>query len=168
MVTRPVLKHYNELDVVLLYNQGFSTAEVAERYGISSSTVRRVLQRHNVPLRKGWSPVGGVTDGYKWCSMCKKNLPVSDFYARSSGHPYSYCKPCDRRRSVETGRKSRLVKRNQQKRVVEERRLPHAKSRLLLADVVKFFNYRYPDLELATEIKAHLALSKKLFGDTET
>ena len=154
-----------DVEICMLYNAGLTTSEVGTKVGVSSSTVRRALKRNGVELRKNWRPSNGVKDGQKQCRMCNKWKPRENFYTRKDGSPYSYCKPCDRDRSVKAGRKSRQIKRHQEQVIRSERKNHNAKSRMLLADVADFLKRRYPDIDLLDRIKAHLSVSQRLFGD---
>lgn len=153
------------LNCVQLYIAGLSTAEVGRKLGVSSSTVLRHLKKQGVPTRKRWSTDNGVKDGQKKCPMCNKWQPKSNFYSRKDGTPYSYCKPCDRERAVDSGRKSRHIKRQQAQTIRTERRHHNTKSRMLLADTLQFLQRMHPDIDLADDIKAHLSLTRRLFGE---
>jgi len=155
----------SDLEICELYGTGMSTGEVADRIGVDPSTIRRALKRQGVQLRKRWSAEHGVKDGQKQCRMCNKWQPKENFYARKKGGLYSYCKPCDRERAVDTGRKSRQAKKQQEQTIRSERRRHNSQSRAMLLDVLKFLDCRFPDIDLAQEIKAHLMLGQRLFGD---
>lgn len=42
---------YNELTIVKLYKDGYSTLKLGRLFDVNTNTIRRILQKHNVSLR---------------------------------------------------------------------------------------------------------------------
>jgi len=69
---------------------------IAEKLGVSYSTIQRTLQRHNIVTRgKGRPPMR--MDGMRRCSLCGETYKLSRF-ARDATKPFGrayYCKGCN-------------------------------------------------------------------------
>jgi transposase len=58
----PVRAKVRALDMHLLYVQGLSLAEIAERYGLSPGRVSQIFRDHELPTR----PAHARTETFEW------------------------------------------------------------------------------------------------------
>lgn len=122
-----------------LSDKRITTAAAAAYFRVSDSTIRRYLLLANVPIRNTWSRKLSVVDGKKFCPICKQTKVVAtEFYSRVSGRPYTYCKVCDKARSVATCRRNRRAISDRKKRLKEMVRKNNIEARLLLKDAATF------------------------------
>jgi uncharacterized CHY-type Zn-finger protein len=76
----------DETIICSLYKEKLlSTIEIGEIYDVSYNTIRRILIKNGVELRKYWASATRI------CGICKKELPMADFYKRSY-----WCKECEK------------------------------------------------------------------------
>lgn len=148
-----------------LYEGGMSFADVGKRLGMHEVNARRLAKRAGAMMRKRWDPDNGVKGGEKQCPICEKWKPVKEFYQRSDGKPYSYCKPCDKARAVETSKRSRDAQRRAKETRARERRRHNSQTRKLLLDAMRVIAEEYPEHEMVHEIEAHMRVGRRLFGD---
>lgn len=122
-----------------LSDKRITTAAAAAYFKMSDSTIRRYLLMANVPIRNTWSRKLSIVDGKKFCPICKQTkVAATEFYSRASGRPYTYCKICDKARSVAACRRNRRVVSDRKKRVREMVRKNNIEARMLLKDAVAF------------------------------
>ena len=74
-------KRYPIKDIVKLYKEGFSSVNIAKKYNLSSSTIRRILVKSDVVIREGaytkkrvrcittGEVFSSIEDAYLWCKM---------------------------------------------------------------------------------------------------
>jgi DNA invertase Pin-like site-specific DNA recombinase len=78
-VTPRALTEAQELEVVARYQLGMSTLQLAERFGTNDMTIRRVLDRHEVPRRPKQARAGVTaeqvadlrTAGWTWARIAE-------------------------------------------------------------------------------------------------
>jgi hypothetical protein len=69
------MKNIDEQQIVFLYKEKeLSTPSLGDMFEVSYNTIRRVLQRNGVPLRKSWAKKE------RKCGHCKEIFPITDFY----------------------------------------------------------------------------------------
>jgi DNA-binding CsgD family transcriptional regulator len=49
-----LMKQANAKEIINLYQSGLTTAQIADKYGVSVSSVMRLLSAHNVQMRTRW------------------------------------------------------------------------------------------------------------------
>lgn len=86
----------------------FPLAEIAARYGVHPSTIRRILVEGGTTIRVPWCRVKGrprlvIVDGEKKCSKCTLSKPLGDFYETRFNRMgyWSWCKLCKLERDKE-------------------------------------------------------------------
>lgn len=147
-----------------IYKQHKSLRKIADHFSVSVSTVRRWAKEAGFDPKKAWTRHHGVVDGKKWCQLCKVRKLVKDFYKRSEGGVYSYCKSCDTKRAVETNRKNRKKKSDERNRIELEKRTFNLRSIELLGITINEIVKYCPGSPIVSEIKSHLIAASKLMS----
>lgn len=74
-------KRYPIKDIIKLYKEGFSSVNIAKKYNLSSSTIRRILVKSDVVIREGvytkkrvrcittGEVFSSMEDAYLWCKL---------------------------------------------------------------------------------------------------
>lgn len=88
---------------------GLCSSEFPQRFSIEG----KIYNFQNRRFCPECSPVGGrntkkldvVSDGCANCAGCKNRQPLINFFYKTDGRPYSYCKKCYGQKTVKTQRR---------------------------------------------------------------
>ena len=86
----------------LYITDDLSQRQVADKSGVSHTTIRHYLKKYNIKKNKSQPE---TSRNLKRCPSCDTTKPLSEFYKRSTGKAGSWCKKCMTSQVVERQRR---------------------------------------------------------------
>jgi hypothetical protein len=96
--------------IIKKYNQGYGSVMIARELNCSRNSILHWMELRGIPKR---SPKTKTIckEGYKWCNVCKAEIPISEFYINKNTYDglRNRCKECTIKEAIE-GQKRRSKK----------------------------------------------------------
>jgi len=92
--------------IIKRYSQGAGSVVISRELGVTRNSILHWMKQHNVERRPPKTRTI-CKEGYKWCNVCKKELPVNKFYVNKNTYDglRSRCIECTIREVIKSQKK---------------------------------------------------------------